>query len=490
MSTKETDGEKKARDVILKRQAQVASQAKDDAPTGTKASIYALFNDATSSNAALWISNAINAIILASTFAFVAETTPMFRAPSYSAMWFTMECICVAAFTVDFIVRALTCPSFKAFRSDLMNWVDFIAIVPFYIELAFKLLDIPAGGLAKLRIIRVLRLARVLKVIAKAGAAEPSVGDDEEEDVGAVIGDIVANSGGALVIPLYFMLLALIVYASLEYYIERVESIPAVLLCTPGECKRACPTDNINGDDCFTKVEQCPEDWNCTLTTFYKTPGEFETNGFADFSSDMYPSIPEGKRAGLNFCYLQFPLLANRGRLCCALIEPTLSAFWWCIVTMTTVGYGDKFPLSSTGQLIAAMTAATGIFFISMPLAIVGSSFAASCDKLMTIQKQKDAVTASAADGYGALSYLSKSHAVMVTSNIEIEKNIQEVENLASGPPAPSGLYPPLAVSTVNLLSMALLYGRAGLKAQNGGFRPGQRTSVTFRRKRPVTCST
>lgn len=400
MSTKETDGEKKARDVILKRQAQVASQAKDDAPTGTKASIYALFNDATSSNAALWISNAINAIILASTFAFVAETTPMFRAPSYSAMWFTMECICVAAFTVDFIVRALTCPSFKAFRSDLMNWVDFIAIVPFYIELAFKLLDIPAGGLAKLRIIRVLRLARVLKVIAKAGAAEPSVGDDEEEDVGAVIGDIVANSGGALVIPLYFMLLALIVYASLEYYIERVESIPAVLLCTPGECKRACPTDNINGDDCFTKVEQCPEDSNCTLTTFYKTPGEFETNGFADFSSDMYPSIPE--------------------------------AFWWCIVTMTTVGYGDKFPLSSTGQLIAAMTAATGIFFISMPLAIVGSSFAASCDKLMTIQKQKDAVTASAADGYGALSYLSKSHAVMVTSNIEIEKNIQEVENLAS----------------------------------------------------------
>lgn len=40
--------------------------------------------------------------------------------------------------------------------------------------------------------------------------------------------------------------------------------------------------------------------------------------------------------------------------------------------------------------------------FISMPLAIVGSSFASSCDKLVAIQAQKDAVkvTCSAAHNY------------------------------------------------------------------------------------------
>jgi voltage-gated potassium channel len=39
-------------------------------------------------------------------------------------------------------------------------------------------------------------------------------------------------------------------------------------------------------------------------------------------------------------------------------------AVWWAIVTVTTVGYGDKFPLSSEGRLIAAllMTAGVGLF--------------------------------------------------------------------------------------------------------------------------------
>lgn len=39
-------------------------------------------------------------------------------------------------------------------------------------------------------------------------------------------------------------------------------------------------------------------------------------------------------------------------------------AIWWAIVTVTTVGYGDKFPLSTEGRFIAAllMTAGVGLF--------------------------------------------------------------------------------------------------------------------------------
>ena len=39
-------------------------------------------------------------------------------------------------------------------------------------------------------------------------------------------------------------------------------------------------------------------------------------------------------------------------------------AVWWAVVTMTTVGYGDKFPLSSEGRLIAIllMSAGVGLF--------------------------------------------------------------------------------------------------------------------------------
>lgn len=45
-------------------------------------------------------------------------------------------------------------------------------------------------------------------------------------------------------------------------------------------------------------------------------------------------------------------------------IRTAEDAVWWAIVTVTTVGYGDKFPLSSEGRLIAAllMTAGVGLF--------------------------------------------------------------------------------------------------------------------------------
>jgi voltage-gated potassium channel len=45
-------------------------------------------------------------------------------------------------------------------------------------------------------------------------------------------------------------------------------------------------------------------------------------------------------------------------------IKNAEDALWWAFVTMTTVGYGDKFPLSSEGRMVAAllMTAGVGLF--------------------------------------------------------------------------------------------------------------------------------
>jgi voltage-gated potassium channel len=45
-------------------------------------------------------------------------------------------------------------------------------------------------------------------------------------------------------------------------------------------------------------------------------------------------------------------------------IRTAEDALWWAISTITTVGYGDKFPLSSEGRLVAGllMTAGVGLF--------------------------------------------------------------------------------------------------------------------------------
>ena len=45
-------------------------------------------------------------------------------------------------------------------------------------------------------------------------------------------------------------------------------------------------------------------------------------------------------------------------------IKTAGDAFWWAFVTVTTVGYGDKFPVSLEGRLLACilMTAGVGLF--------------------------------------------------------------------------------------------------------------------------------
>ena len=45
-------------------------------------------------------------------------------------------------------------------------------------------------------------------------------------------------------------------------------------------------------------------------------------------------------------------------------IKDAGDAFWWAFVTMTTVGYGDKVPLTVEGRIVACilMTAGAGLF--------------------------------------------------------------------------------------------------------------------------------
>merc|ERR1719183_2991765 len=51
------------------------------------------------------------------------------------------------------------------------------------------------------------------------------------------------------------------------------------------------------------------------------------------------------------------------------------ASFWWAIVTMTTVGYGQHVPVTTAGKLIAAFTMLFGILLIALPMAIVGNKF-------------------------------------------------------------------------------------------------------------------
>lgn len=53
------------------------------------------------------------------------------------------------------------------------------------------------------------------------------------------------------------------------------------------------------------------------------------------------------------------------------------AGYWWTVVTMTTVGYGDYYPRTWLGYIVAVVIMIAGLMFTSLPIAIVGGNFAA-----------------------------------------------------------------------------------------------------------------
>ena len=58
---------------------------------------------------------------------------------------------------------------------------------------------------------------------------------------------------------------------------------------------------------------------------------------------------------------------------------PTIGdGLWWAIQTVTTVGYGDLVPTSTTGRLVAALVMVVGIGFLTVITAAITSAFVES----------------------------------------------------------------------------------------------------------------
>merc|ERR1719253_605327 len=51
------------------------------------------------------------------------------------------------------------------------------------------------------------------------------------------------------------------------------------------------------------------------------------------------------------------------------------ATFWWTIVTLTTVGYGDCHVQTVGGKLVAMVTMIFGILSIALPMSIIGNQF-------------------------------------------------------------------------------------------------------------------
>lgn len=52
------------------------------------------------------------------------------------------------------------------------------------------------------------------------------------------------------------------------------------------------------------------------------------------------------------------------------------AAMWWAVVTLSTVGYGDIYPVTAAGRMVASLTMVSGLITFALPVGIVATAFA------------------------------------------------------------------------------------------------------------------
>ncbi len=90
-------------------------------------------------------------------------------------------------------------------------------------------------------------------------------------------------------------------------------------------------------------------------------------------------------------------------------------AFWWAIVTVTTVGYGDKYPITTSGRILALLIMLMGVVTTSILSGTIASIF----------------VDRKIREGKGLQDVSMKNHTVICGWNINAEKIIGGIVKIA-----------------------------------------------------------
>ena len=65
-------------------------------------------------------------------------------------------------------------------------------------------------------------------------------------------------------------------------------------------------------------------------------------------------------------------------------------ALWWAMATLTTVGYGDVYPITPIGKLLASCIALIGIGIVAMPAGVIAANFSKELDSLVDSPASSD----------------------------------------------------------------------------------------------------
>ena len=70
--------------------------------------------------------------------------------------------------------------------------------------------------------------------------------------------------------------------------------------------------------------------------------------------------------------------------------DNAFSALWWAVATLTTVGYGDVYPVTVLGKILSAIIALLGIGLVAVPTGIISSGFVESMEEKHKKEDEKE----------------------------------------------------------------------------------------------------
>lgn len=192
--------------------------------------------------------------------------------------FFIVETICIIWFCFELGVRFVVCPSKSDFFNNIMNIIDIVSIIPYFVTLGTELATSPDEdvnssqnmSLATLRIIRLVRVFRIFKLSRHSKGLQ-------------ILGQTLKASMRELGLLIFFLFIGVILFSSAIYFAE------------------------------------------------------------VDEPQTQFISIPEG--------------------------------FWWAVVSMTTVGYGDMCPITMGGKMVGTLCAIAGVLTIALPVPVIVSNF-------------------------------------------------------------------------------------------------------------------
>ena len=68
-------------------------------------------------------------------------------------------------------------------------------------------------------------------------------------------------------------------------------------------------------------------------------------------------------------------------------------ALWWAVNTITTVGYGDQYPLTVTGKMVGCLLTVFGVLMIALPVFLFVANFKKVMTANMTAVNEEDEIT-------------------------------------------------------------------------------------------------